>query len=103
MVLPRVLLFGITRDVNGVENEVAKRAHLEARYVLAHRHVLSGVVEGCPRSLVLEDDLRLLIELRTFSNVARLLCLGQRSENPCCTRKRGLHRPAEPKRKTAER
>src|SRR5215207_6227190 len=49
----------------------AERIHDEPGDLLAHRHDDERMVERRPRSLALEDDLSLFIELRTLGLIRR--------------------------------
>src|SRR4051812_7460993 len=72
-ILTLFLLFGY---VDAVETVNAERVHLEARDLLAHRNEDERMVDGCPGSFLLEDQLRLLIGLGTLADIGRQLGLG---------------------------
>lgn len=60
--IKRALFFAI----HAVERMATKRAEFEVDDFLAHRFELHCVSNGKPGRLLLEDDLRLLVELGAF-------------------------------------
>src|SRR6266436_9946902 len=54
---------------------LAKRAQLEVDDLLAHRLELHRMRDGEPRRLLLEDDLRLAVEVGALLDVGRVLGL----------------------------
>src|SRR5215475_1339013 len=62
-------------DVNAVENMAAERRELEVDYALAYRLQLHRMRDGEPGRLLLEDHLRLLIELGALGLIRHRLRL----------------------------